>query len=80
MAVVDAIREVLLNHPDPAQEARECEDHECAKRKLEGMAKQDLREKLQLISDSCFEAVESVMDGSRQVCQAFKRLRQKKCM
>lgn len=41
-AVVDAIHKVLINHPDPVQEAHERENQECAKRKLLGIAKRDL--------------------------------------
>lgn len=73
-AVVEAIREVLQEHPDPAEEAREREEHERASRALLTMKKRDLREKLEAISEACFEAVEGVMDGSRKVYQMFNRL------
>lgn len=73
-AVAEAIREVLLQHPDPAEEAREQEEHERALRAQLTMKKRDLREKLEAISEACFKAVEGVTDGSRKVYQMFNRL------
>ncbi|KAJ7663705.1 hypothetical protein DFH06DRAFT_949171, partial [Mycena polygramma] len=55
--VVEAIKAVTLRFPDHAKAAREQEAAERTQRTLDAAAAKDLRERLKVVFDGCYEAV-----------------------
>jgi hypothetical protein len=82
--VVTAIAELLLEYLDPELQAREEREREQAFAALQALAAADLKKKLMLVFDTCYEAVLSQQrpeyPGSERMvktCQIFLRLPQK---
>ncbi|KAK6977332.1 p-loop containing nucleoside triphosphate hydrolase protein [Favolaschia claudopus] len=79
--VVEAIQQRLLDFPDFERLAREEKEREKAFLALEAMAERDMRRKLTLVFDGCYEAIlaETVQRGKKVVkrCQVFLSLPKK---
>ncbi|KAK7030656.1 p-loop containing nucleoside triphosphate hydrolase protein [Favolaschia claudopus] len=85
--VVKAIQEVVALFPDHAKAAREQEEAERAQRKLDAAAAKELRKRLVLVFDGCYNAVFSQREPvapslrktkkpkePRQICRQFLQL------